>query len=383
MQRTIVILGSTGSIGTSALNVAAGLGEHCRIAGVGAGRRWRELAAQVRDHHVPNAALSDEVNLENFRAACGNGTRVYAGANALVELVNATSEADFVLSAVVGAAGLPATLAAVQRGLTVGLANKESLVTGGSLLIPLARQTGARFLPVDSEHSAIFQAMQCGRREEVRKVYLTASGGPFREWPKSRIDGASLEQALQHPTWQMGPKITIDSATMANKALEVIEACWMFDLRPDQVEVLIHPECIVHSMVEFCDASLIAQLGAPDMRTPIQYALTYPQRRPGRSDFVDWSQLRSLTFEPPDFARFPALRLGYEAARAGGMAGVVLNAANEAAVDAFRAGRIPLGDIPRLIERALGGGGPEAPPTLENLLACDAKTRREVSEWLR
>jgi 1-deoxy-D-xylulose-5-phosphate reductoisomerase len=382
MAKRLVILGSTGSIGCSALDVADALRDEWQIAGLGAGRRWENLAAQARRFHVPTVAIGDETVGGRLREACGNGTEVLAGSDALVKLVEREPSPDFVLSAVVGAAGLPATLAAVARGATVGLANKESLVIAGSILMPLARRTGARLLPIDSEHSAIFQALHSGRPAEVRKIYLTASGGPFREWPRERIENAPLEEALRHPTWQMGPKITIDSATLANKALEVIEACWLFDVRPEQVEVLIHPESIVHSMVEFCDGSIIAQLGTPDMRTPIQYALTYPARRNGRPSFLDWSQVKRLTFDQPDFERFPALRLGFEAARAGGTAGAVFNAANEAAVEAFRAGAMRFGDIPRAIENALTKHTIQTQPTLDALLAADRGARQEVAAWL-
>lgn len=383
MQRNLVILGSTGSIGRSTLEVATGLADSCRVVGLAAGRRWRELAAQVREFHVPAAAIGDSAAEGEFRAACGNGTAIFAGEQSLVDLVRRGPDADFVLSAVVGAAGLPATLAAVERGLTIGLANKESLVIAGSILMPLARKTGSRVLPVDSEHSAVFQALHSGRAEEVRRIYLTASGGPFRDWSKAQIEEATLEQALRHPTWQMGPKITIDSATLANKALEVIEACWLFDVSPEQVEVLIHPESIVHSMVEFCDGSIIAQLGPPDMRTPIQYALTYPSRRAGLGTTLNWSEVKRLTFDTPDLERFPALKLGYVAARAGGTAGAVFNAANEAAVEAFRDGRMRFGDIPRAIAHVLARHAVQTNPDLETLLASDRWARREVAAWIQ
>ncbi|MCK4340716.1 MAG: 1-deoxy-D-xylulose-5-phosphate reductoisomerase, partial [Phycisphaerae bacterium] len=279
--------------------------------------------------------------------------------------------------------GLPATLAAVQRGLDVGLANKESLVVAGSLMMPLAEKSGATLIPVDSEHSAIFQALHAGRAEDVRRIHLTASGGPFRAWTAAQIAQATLDDALNHPTWSMGPKITIDSATMMNKALEIIEAHWLFGLPAEQIDVLIHPESIVHSMVEYRDGSLIAQLGTPDMKTPIQYAITYPRRVPGIAEPLDWSQARCLHFEPPDFERFPALRLGYEAARADGNSGAVLNAANEAAVEFFRAGEIPFGRIVSLTEQVLGRREQQAQPTLEELLTHDAWAREEINRCIR
>jgi 1-deoxy-D-xylulose-5-phosphate reductoisomerase len=381
VSKRIVILGSTGSIGRSALDVATALGDEIRVVGLAAGQGWQQLGEQASRFNVPAVAIASAAYADDLKRACPPGTRVLAGPEGLVELVQ-TAEADFVLAAIVGAAGLPATLAAVERGLDVGLANKESLVVAGSLLVPLARQRGGRLIPVDSEHSAVFQAMQSGRREEVSRVYLTASGGPFRTWPRKRIESATIAEALNHPTWSMGPKITIDSATMMNKALEIIEAHYLFELEPDRIKVLIHPESVVHSMVEFCDGSVIAQLGTPDMKTPIQYAMTYPRRVPGLAETLAWDARRSLQFEPPDFERFPALRLGYEAARGGGTSGAVLSAANETAVERFRAGEIPFGQIAALAERALRRHRPIATPALADLLAADAWARQEVCECI-
>jgi len=378
MGKRVLILGSTGSIGRSALEVAAALRDEVTIVGLAGRKSWRLLGEQARRFNVGHVAIAEERWFDDLRRECPAGTRVWAGAEGLVELV-ATCEADFVLAAIVGAAGLPATLAAVQRGIDVGLANKESLVIAGALLMPLAAQTGARLIPVDSEHSAIYQALGAGRREDVLRVHLTASGGPFRDWPPERIARATLREALNHPTWSMGPKVTIDSATMMNKALEVIEARWLFDLRPEQINVLIHPESIVHSLVEFCDGSLIAQLGTPDMRTPIQYALTCPRRVPGIARTLDWAQVRALHFEPASRERFPALELGYEAARRGGTSGAVLNAANEAAVERFQAGRIPFGRVVEVTRLVFERQRVVPHPTLEELLAHDAWARQEVA----
>jgi 1-deoxy-D-xylulose-5-phosphate reductoisomerase len=382
MQHRVVILGSTGSIGQAALDVVAALGDRVRVVGLAAWQSWERLAAQARRFDVPSVALADETHTRELQAACPAGTRVLSGPDGLVELVR-TTDADHVLAAIVGAAGLPATLAAVERGLTVGLANKESLVVAGSLLMPLAARTGSTLIPVDSEHSAIFQALHCGSPAEVRRLYLTASGGPFRTWSAERIAAATLADALNHPTWSMGPKITIDSATMMNKALEIIEARHLFGVAPEQIEVLIHPESIMHSMVEYCDGSTIAQLGVPDMRTPIQYALTYPERVPGRAAPLDWRQARRLTFEPPDEERFPALRLGMQAARAGGSSGAVLNAANEAAVARFRAGALRFVDIVAVTADVLHRHSCIAAPTLTELLAADAWARQEVTGCLQ
>lgn len=377
MHKRIVILGSTGSIGTSALDVVAASSGEIEVVGLAAGSNAAALAQQAARFRVPVVAIADQHAAATLRDALPSGTRLLAGPDAATELIH-DADADFVLAAIVGAAGLPATLAAVERGIDVGLANKESLVVAGSLLVPLARERGCRLIPVDSEHSAVFQALQAGQAHEVRKIILTASGGPFRTWPRERIEAAGLEDALNHPTWQMGPKITIDSATLMNKALEVIEAHYLFGVEVGQIEVLIHPESIVHSMVEFCDGSVIAQLGTPDMKTPIQYALTYPHRRPGIADGLDLTQIRSLNFEPPDFERFPALGFGFQAARAGGSAGAVLNAANEAAVERFRQGDMSFGQITRTLESVLNRHRPIANPSLQRLLEADAWARDEV-----
>lgn len=376
-MRRLIILGSTGSIGCSALEVAAALPGEVQVVALAGGGRWELLAEQAARFRVPSVALRDAAHYDALRRACPHGTRVLAGESALIELVQSV-DADLVLAAVVGAAGLPATLAAVERGMDLALANKESLVVAGELLMPLARKRSSNVIPVDSEHSAVFQAMQAGRREEVLRVYLTASGGPFRGWERERMRAATLEAALRHPTWTMGPKITIDSASLMNKGLEIIEAHHLFGLAPDEIEVLVHPESIVHSIVEFRDGSQIAQLGTPDMKTPIQYALTYPRRVGATAERLAWSQPRNLTFEPPDFERFPNLALAFEAARRGGTAGAVLNAANEAAVELFRAARVTFGQMMDLTGSVFGRHRIVADATLEQLLAADAWARQEV-----
>jgi 1-deoxy-D-xylulose-5-phosphate reductoisomerase len=382
VRKRLIILGSTGSIGQAALEVAAAHADELKVVGLTGGGNWRLLAEQAKRFSVTEVAIGSETGYEPLCGACPAGTRVRADANGVAELVRQT-DADLVLSAIVGAAGLPATLAAVERGVDVALANKESLVIAGSLLIPLARQRGSRLIPVDSEHSAVLQALQAGQRDEVRRVYLTASGGPFRTWSSDRIERATLDEALQHPTWSMGPKITVDSATMMNKALEVIEATWLFGLDPGQVEVLVHPESIVHALVEYCDGSVIAQLGPPDMKTPIQYALTFPRRAPGLTAPLRWGEVGVLHFEPPDFERFPALRLGYEAARRGGTSGAALNAANEAAVASFRRGEIRFGRIAELTADVLRRHRWIERPTLAQLLECDAWARKEIEACCR
>jgi 1-deoxy-D-xylulose-5-phosphate reductoisomerase len=380
LAKRVAILGSTGSIGSNALEVIEKLGEPYRAVALSAHRQTGKLLEQARRFKPAAVAVTQErPDADLIGALRATGAQVYAGLDAMEQLVS-RDDVDLVLAAVVGAAGLPAVFAAVRAGKTLALANKESLVVAGSLLVPEARHRGVRILPVDSEHSAIFQAMHCGRLDEVGRVILTASGGPFRNAPVEVMEKATLEDALKHPTWRMGSKVTIDSATMFNKALELIEACWLFDLPPEKVEVVIHPESVVHSMVEFVDGSTIAQLSPPDMRTPIQYALTYPERRAGQARRLNIREAFELHFEPPDLARFPALRLAYDVAKLGGTAGAVLNAANEAAVAAFTAGEVPFGAISRLVELTIDRHRVrlEQNPSLSDLLEADRWARETI-----
>jgi 1-deoxy-D-xylulose-5-phosphate reductoisomerase len=376
----IAILGSTGSIGCNALDVIEALGAEFRAVALSAHSNGELLLQQVRQYKPAAVALTcDRPDEELCRQIETLGAKVYRGPGGMVEMVR-RDDVDTVLAAVVGAAGLPAVLAAVSAGKKLALANKEALVVAGSLLVPEARRRGVSILPVDSEHSAIFQAMHCGRLNEVKRVILTASGGPFRTWPVERIREATYDDALAHPTWKMGSKITIDSASMFNKALELIEACWLFDLQPEKVDIVIHPESVVHSMVEFVDGSVIAQLSPPDMRLPIQYALTYPARADGIARRLDLSRAFSLRFEPPDFERFPALRIAYDVATKRGTFGSVMNAANEQAVSAFAEGQIPFGEISRLVGLTIDAHKPMAQPTLDDLLAADRWARDAVRE---
>lgn len=392
----VIVLGSTGSIGRQTIEVAQhlnelhGRGESSRrieVVGLSAGANGELLASQARELGVKFLGLCDAS--ATFEAPAG--AKVFRGADAAEQLVRSV-DADMVVGAIVGSAGLPATLAAIERGMDIALANKETLVAAGALVIPMAREKGVRLLPVDSEHSAVWQCLPedhcppCQALGAIGRILLTASGGPFRTWSKEAIESATVEQALAHPTWSMGAKVTVDSASLTNKALEVIEAHWLFGVPGERIDVMVHPQSIVHSLVEFVDGSIVAQLGAPDMRTPIQLALTWPERAGGCSDRVDWSTLSALDFEPPDLDRFPALGLAYEAIEAGGVAGAILNAANERAVEAFLAGEIPFGEVSGLTGsavRSLVARGEGEAPSLEQIMAADAEGRRFVEASLR
>ena len=378
----VVVLGSTGSVGRSALDVIGhDGGNRLKAWGLGARSSVEALIGQAREHRPRYIALADPDAAARVNGQlAGTGVEVLSGPDGLAQMA-ADPEADRVLSAVVGAAGLSGTWAAVEAGKIVALANKETLVVAGQLVMDLARRRGATLLPVDSEHSAIFQCLRSGTPKEVRRVILTSSGGPFRGKSRRELDGVTAEEALKHPTWRMGPKISIDSATLMNKALEVIEARWLFGLEPDQIEVVVHPESVVHSMVEFVDGSVVAQLSPPDMRLPVQFALTYPDRVLGPCPRLDLSRPTALTFEPPDRETFPCLDLGFEVMRRGGTAGAALNAANEAAVERFLGGSIGFNDIPRACRAALDHHTFDARPALGDLWTVDAQARREVRRW--
>ena len=381
--RRVVVLGSTGSIGTNCLDVIAQMPHRLQAHALCAHSSWDLLARQAQQFRPRYVVLTDPKAARQASAAdLPAGTELLTGPDAVTRIA-ADPEADVVLSAIVGAAGLAGTWAAVQAGKTVALANKETLVVAGQLVMELAAQRGVAILPVDSEHNAIAQAMRGNQPDQVERVVLTASGGPFRGRSRHELESVTVAEALQHPTWRMGPKITIDSATMMNKALEVIEARWLFGLRPEQIEIVVHPESVVHSLVEFVDGSVIAQLSPPDMRLPIQSALTWPERLPGPTRRMNWSALRALHFDQPDRDTFEALELGYEVARRGGTTGAVLNAANESAVAAFLAGELTFLEIARVCRRILDHHDYSARPSLDELLAIDRWARQEVSRWLR
>jgi len=392
--RKIIVLGSTGSIGVNTLQVVEHLNSiatqngHApfEVVGLAAGRKAEPLIEQAKKFNCRSVAVADTDAAAKVRRALP-GTAVFAGPDAALELVESLDATDCI-SAVVGSAGLPATLAAIRKSMTIGLANKETLVAAGEIVNPLLKKHHAILIPVDSEHSAIFQCiagqlhLEPGQSSEksIKRIVLTASGGPFRTADKTAMRNATVEQALKHPTWNMGPKITIDSASMMNKSLEIIEAHWLFDMPAEKIDVIIHPQSVAHSFVEFADHSVLAQLGAPDMKTPIQYALTYPARPVGCSAALDWTKLSRLDFEQPDHDRFPSLKLAYQVIRAGGTAGAIFNAANEAAVAAFLDRRITFGQITDLVRQAL-----EALPStplrdLGTALDADLRARAFVNE---
>lgn len=383
-MRRIVVLGSTGSVGLSTLEVVDQFPERLEVIGLSAHSNWKTAFEQASRYAPRWVAITDplaakQVDLKSLPKS----TELLTGPEAVVRMVT-DPDTDIVVAAIVGSAGLLGAWESLKSGKTVALANKETLVMAGAQVKDLQNSTGGRILPVDSEHSAIFQAIgdNCPH-DAVERIVLTGSGGPFRGRNQRQLQNVSIEDALKHPTWKMGPKITVDSATLMNKALEVIEARWLFDLPPERIDVIIHPESIVHSFVEFRDGSVLAQLSPPDMRLPIQYALNYPERLPGPARRLDWSALKALHFEQPDRETFASLELGYEVARNGGTSGAVLNAANEAAVCSFLEGRIAFLDIARACRDVLAQHAYSPQPTLEELMAADRWARQEVSRWIR
>ncbi|MHC5026415.1 MAG: 1-deoxy-D-xylulose-5-phosphate reductoisomerase [Planctomycetota bacterium] len=381
-HRRVILLGCTGSIGRAVLEVIAHLhemnvGPRFEVVGLAAGSNAASLAEQARTLGVDHVALADPAG----RAELRDVRHVACGPGAALELVESVVRpGDLLVGAMVGAAGVPATLAAIERGADIALANKETLVAAGGLVMPAVARTGVTLLPIDSEHSAIFQCLLAGRSiDEVERLVITASGGPFRTWTREATAAATIEEALAHPTWEMGRKITIDSATLMNKALEVIEAHWLFDLPAERIEAIVHPQSIVHSFVEFVDGSTVAQLGPPDMRTPIQYALTSPHRHAGCSRTMDWANLRSLEFEPVDHDRFGALGLARQVIEQGGTAGAIFNAANEVAVAAFLDGRMAFGGITDLVATVMERLGVSRVDTMEDVLAADRAARDEAT----
>ena len=380
-MKRLAILGSTGSIGTQTLDVARSHSELFQVAVLAANTSDVLLEKQIEEFRPSLAVLADEKAAERLRERYRGKTEIRGGEKALLDAA-AFGEADVVVTSMVGFAGLAPTLAALEAGKTIALANKETLVVAGELVTALAKEKGVSVLPVDSEHCALFQCLQGERRETVERLILTASGGPFRGRTVEELQSVTVEDCLKHPTWSMGRKITVDSATLVNKGLEVIEAHWLYGVPYEKIEVAVHPQSIVHSMVEFRDGAVMAQLGLPDMRLPIQYALTYPSRE--RADFgrMDFKTRMSLSFEPPDMKTFRGLSLAYEAGKAGGVMPCVLNGANEEAVAAFLAGRIGFLDIYDCIERAMEAQENLAHPSFEALCGADARARAFVRGFL-
>ena len=379
----LLVLGSTGSIGVSTLEVVehleAATHRRCEVVALVAGRNAATLAEQARRHRPAAIGLADESARDDLGEV--GGAKVHLGEDAALEIVETFARpGDVVMGAMVGAAGIAPTMAAIRKGCRIALANKETLVAAGSLVMGEITRRQGMILPVDSEHSALFQAMRSGERREVRRVVLTASGGPFRTWPLERLRNATVSDALAHPTWKMGRKVTIDSASLMNKALEVIEAHWLFGLSADRIEAIVHPQSVVHGFAEFVDGSVIAQLSPPDMKMPIQCALTHPERVDGCAARMDWTRLRGLEFEPVDRERFPAIDLAGEVIRRGGSAGAVFNAANEIAVEAFLAGRIGFTRIHGLVAEALDSLPSQSLESLDDVAAADAAARARTEE---
>lgn len=387
--QSVTVLGATGSIGTSTLDVIARHPGRYRVHALTAHRSREALLRLCLSHRPSVAVLDDErdaIWLRERLTAAGLALEVRSGDSALLEVASAT-DVDVVMAAIVGAAGLLPTLAAVRAGKRVLLANKEALVMSGGLFMEAVTRHGATLLPIDSEHNAIYQCLPTEHRgglsrHGVTQLLLTASGGPFRGWSREQLAAVTPEQACAHPNWSMGRKISVDSATLMNKGLELIEACWLFDAQPDQVQVVVHPQSVIHSMAAYSDGSVLAQLGNPDMRTPIAYGLAWPERIDAGVETLDLFQIARLDFEAPDEAAFPCLRLAREAMQAGGTAPALLNAANEVAVDAFLAGRLGFSAIGELVEAVIGTLPVEAADDLETILAADGQSRRAAREWL-
>lgn len=381
-RRRTVILGCTGSIGQSSLKVAADIPERMEIVGLAAARSVTPFLEQVRAWKPLCAALADPAAAASAREQLGSqGPEILEGEDGLCALAT-LPEADLVIIAIVGTAGLRPALAAIEAGKDIAIASKEILVMAGEAVMEAARRKGVRVLPVDSEHNAIFQCLEGRQSSEVSRLILTASGGPFRTWPAEQLPGVTPAQALKHPTWDMGRKISIDSATLFNKGLEMIEARWLFDIPMNRVEVVVHPQSIIHSMVEFVDSSVLAQLSVTDMCFPIQYAVTWPERVPNRLPPINFAQLAKLEFEAPRTADFPALNLAREAGEIGGTLPAVLNAANEVAVEAFLEGRCAFPEIWEAVAAVMHEHALEKHPSLETLLIADAQARDAATRWL-
>lgn len=380
--KRVTVLGSTGSVGRSTVDLLAREPDRFAVEALTANRDVARLAEQAIQLKAKRAVVADPAAYGDLKAAlAGTGIEAAAGAAAVVEAAQAP--ADWVMSAIVGAAGLAPTLAAIRQGKTIGLANKETLVSAGALMTQEVAKAGATLIPVDSEHSAIFQVFEPARADKVARLILTASGGPFRTWTREQMRGVTPEQAVAHPNWSMGAKISVDSANMMNKGLEAIEALFLFPVGAERIDIVVHPQSVVHSMVEYVDGSILAQLGTPDMRTPIAVALAWPDRMAAPVPRLDFKKSVNLTFEDTDFERFPALRIARDALREGGAAPTLLNAANEVAVAAFLARRIGFLDIVACVEAVLAEDRPAAPGDLAAVAELDSAARRKAEDWIK
>ena len=384
-MKRLTLIGSTGSIGRNTLRVVEHLSHRFQIFALAANSAVRQLAEQAAEFHPAVVAIGDAGRVDEFQQRCRelkvSIPEIVTGESGLRKITSA-ADVDIVVSAAVGAAGIQPTYTAVASGKTVALANKEAMVIAGELLRKTAASTGARIIPVDSEHSALDQCLRSGQRAEVRRLILTASGGPFRDTPHDRFSSITPEEALKHPTWKMGKRITVDSATLMNKGLEVIEARWLFDIPAEKIDIMVHPQSVMHSMVEFVDGSVVGQLGTADMRQPIQYALTYPERLSSPVPPLDWNLVSRLDFMQPDRRKFPCISLAYRAIEAGGTAPAVLNAADEIAVEAFLNRKISFSDIPKLIAGTLEAHKPNKADRLETIIEADTWARKYALQWL-
>ncbi|PYR87389.1 MAG: 1-deoxy-D-xylulose-5-phosphate reductoisomerase [Acidobacteria bacterium] len=384
-MKRLTLIGSTGSIGQNTLRVVEHLSHRFQIFALAANSAARQLAEQAAQFHPAVVAIGDAGRVDEFQQRCRelkvSIPEIVTGESGLRKITSA-ADVDIVVSAAVGAAGIQPTYTAVASGKTVALANKEAMVIAGELLRKTAASTGARIIPVDSEHSALDQCLRSGQRAEVRRLILTASGGPFRDTPHDRFSSITPEEALKHPTWKMGKRITVDSATLMNKGLEVIEARWLFDIPAEKIDIMVHPQSVMHSMVEFVDGSVVGQLGTADMRQPIQYALTYPERLSSPVPPLDWNLVSRLDFMQPDRRKFPCISLAYRAIEAGGTAPAVLNAADEIAVEAFLNRKISFSDIPKLIAGTLEAHKPNKADRLETIIEADTWARKYALQWL-
>ncbi len=377
-MKKISILGSTGSIGTQTLQVIAEHSDDFQIIALGAYQNDRLLEQQIEQFHPQIAVLVDEKAATRLRARYKGNTKILSGETSLLNAAD-HPEVDIVVTSMVGFAGLKPTIAAIKAGKIIALANKETLVAAGEIIMPLAKQYNSTIIPVDSEHCALLQCLQGEKHNQIKQLILTASGGPFRQYTKQQMNNISVGDCLKHPNWSMGQKITIDSATLANKGLEVIEAHWLFDIDYDQIQVVVHPQSIIHSMVEFIDGSIMAQLAAPDMRIPIQYALTYPNRAENSFKRIDFTKLSDLSFHEPNYLNFPALALAYQAGKLGGTMPCVFNAANETAVHAFMQARIAFLSISAIIEAVMNKHDVITTPTLDDIFKTDTWARTEAT----